>query len=60
MIATEGGPFHDAEADAALFAAIRANVGPNVELIELDCDVNDPAFSSAMVEKLHGYLGGNA
>ena len=60
MIATEGGPFHDAEADAALFAAIRANIGPNVELIELDCDVNDPAFSSAMVEKLHDYLGGNA
>jgi uncharacterized protein (UPF0261 family) len=60
MIATPGGPFHDAEADEALFAAVRANVGPNVELIEMDTDINAPAFADAMVAKLHGYLGGTA
>ena len=56
MIATEGGPFHDAGADEALFAALRDGVGPNVELHELDLDVNDPAFADAMVDRLHGML----
>ena len=60
MIATPGGPFYDAAADEALFAAVRANVGPNVELIEMDTDINDPAFADAMVAKLNSYLGGAA
>ena len=60
MIATPDGPFYDAEADEALFAAVRAHVGPSVELIELAQDINDPAFADAMVAKLHGYLGGTA
>ena len=41
MIATEGGPFYDAAADEALFASVRAGLADNVELVELDCDVND-------------------
>jgi uncharacterized protein (UPF0261 family) len=53
MIATEGGPFHDAAADEALFAAVRDGVGENVELHELDVDVNDPAFADAMANRLH-------
>jgi uncharacterized protein (UPF0261 family) len=53
MIATEGGPFHDAVADEALFSALRENLGPNVELHELDLDVNDPAFANAMADRLH-------
>lgn len=56
MIAVEGGPFHDPAADAALFAAVREGVGPNVELIELDLDVNDPAFSRAMADWLEARL----
>ena len=60
MIATPGGPFSDAAADEALFAAVRANAGPNVELVEMDTDINDPAFADAMVAKLHSYLGGAA
>jgi len=60
MIATPGGPFYDAAADEALFAAVRANVGANVELIELDSDINDPAFAEAMVAKLHSFVGGAA
>ena len=58
LIATPGGPFFDAAADEALFAAVRANVGENVELVELESDVNDPAFADAMVAKLHRYVGG--
>jgi uncharacterized protein (UPF0261 family) len=52
MIATEGGPFHDAAADEALFAAVRDGLGDNVELHELDLDVNDPAFADAMANRL--------
>ena len=53
MIATEGGPFYDPEADEALFGAVRAYLGDNVELIELELDINDPAFSAAMADWLH-------
>jgi uncharacterized protein (UPF0261 family) len=53
MIATEGGPFHDAAADEALFAALREGLSDNVELHELDLDVNDPAFADAMANRLH-------
>ncbi len=53
-IATAGGPFHDADADAALFNSIRAGVaGTDVELIELDLDVNDPDFADACADRLH-------
>jgi uncharacterized protein (UPF0261 family) len=31
-----------------------------VELVELETDINDPAFADAMVAKLHGYVGGAA
>jgi uncharacterized protein (UPF0261 family) len=56
MIDAEGQPFHDPEADAALFAALREGLGENVELVEMDCNVNDPAFADAMVEKLDAYI----
>jgi uncharacterized protein (UPF0261 family) len=58
LIDAEGQPFHDPEADAALFDALRAGVGEGVELVELDCNINDEAFAVAMAEKLDGYLGG--
>lgn len=56
MIATEGQPFHDAEADAALFAALREHLTPNVEVHELETDVNDPDFALAMTNRLHEML----
>ena len=46
-----GKPFHDPQADAALFDAIRqtwANA-PNRELIEVDAHINNPAFAAAAV-----------
>lgn len=48
----EGAPFYSPEADAALFAALRENVRPPVELVELDMHVNDPEFAAAMAERL--------
>jgi uncharacterized protein (UPF0261 family) len=48
----DGQPFDLPAADAALFGALRRNVKPPVELIELDLHINDPAFAAAMAEKL--------
>ena len=56
LIDAEGQPFHDPEADAALFEAVRAGVGANVEVIELDCNINDEAFAEAMATKLDELL----
>ena len=53
MIDAEGMPFHDPIADAALFGALRANLDRSkVELIELDLNINDPAFADAMADRL--------
>jgi uncharacterized protein (UPF0261 family) len=50
--AVEGGVFHDPVADRALVESIRANIGPSVELVEMDTDINDPAFAEAMARTL--------
>jgi uncharacterized protein (UPF0261 family) len=56
MIDAEDQPFHDPDADAALFGALREGVGKNVELVELEYNVNDAAFADAMADKLDSYL----
>ncbi|MDQ6816165.1 MAG: Tm-1-like ATP-binding domain-containing protein [Actinomycetota bacterium] len=53
-IDVEGQPFHDPEADAALFHSLRKAIDPNkVEVHEVDANINDPAFATAMAERLH-------
>ena len=44
-----GQAFYDPAADAALFAAIRRDFTPTPDrkLVELDCHINDPAFTDA-------------
>jgi uncharacterized protein (UPF0261 family) len=59
MIATDGGPFYDPEADEALFAALREGLGEDVELHEVDADVNDPVFADAMANRLHELVSGD-
>ena len=57
MIDAEGMPFHDPVADAALFDAIRTHLDRSkVELVELDLNINDPAFADAMADRLLGML----
>jgi uncharacterized protein (UPF0261 family) len=56
QIASEGGIFHNAAADEALFAAIRANVSANVPVTEADTHINDPAFARLLVETLLGLI----
>jgi uncharacterized protein (UPF0261 family) len=55
LIATEGQPFYDPEADAALLEGLRETVGSNVEVHELDTDINDPEFALAMADRLHEF-----
>lgn len=49
-----GQPFHDPDADSALFEAVRQGWLPAAghELIEVEADVNDPAFAQAAVAAL--------
>jgi uncharacterized protein (UPF0261 family) len=52
VISAAGQPFHSPEADQALFRAIRDQLRPGVELIELDCAINDPEFAAACASAL--------
>ena len=53
MIDVPGMPFHDPEADEALFAALRETLDPRVEAHWLDLDVNDERFALALADRLH-------
>jgi uncharacterized protein (UPF0261 family) len=52
----EGQPFWWPEADAALFQSLRDWRGPQVELVELDLHINDPAFAAEAVRRLLALL----
>jgi uncharacterized protein (UPF0261 family) len=51
LIDAPGRPFHDPEADAALFRAVADafRPGPNRQLLRLPYNINDPRFSDALV-----------
>jgi uncharacterized protein (UPF0261 family) len=48
----EGQPFYSAEAEAAWIENLKANLGDNVTLIEMDNHINDDAFAEKLVETL--------
>jgi len=48
----DGQPFCDREADAAMFEAIRSHLRPDIPFVELDCNINDAAFSAKAVEMM--------
>jgi len=52
MIAVPGAPFYDAAADAALIRELKAGLRPDVAVVEMATDINDPAFATAMAERL--------
>ncbi len=47
-----GQPFFAPEANTALFDALRAHAGPNVNLVALDLHINDNAFADALASHL--------
>lgn len=60
-IDVEGGPFRDAEADEALFDALRAGLaGTRVSVHELDLAINDVGFGTAAADVLHASITGSA
>ena len=52
VISAPGQPFHDAAADGALFAAIKAHVRKDIRVIEIDAAINDTVFAEACAQTL--------
>ncbi len=56
MLATEGNAFYDPVADQALIDNLKAELGANVEVRELDMDINDSRFAQAMAKRMDDYV----
>jgi uncharacterized protein (UPF0261 family) len=56
MIDVEGEPFHDPEADAALFDAVREHLSADVDLVEVDAAINDEEFAVTLARRLDEHL----
>lgn len=52
LIGAPGQPFHDPEADAALFDSLSGHLRDSVDLRVMECEINDPAFAAACAETL--------
>ena len=52
MIDAPGGPFWWPEADRALADALKSHLRPDIAVIEMDCNVNDPEFARCAAETL--------
>jgi uncharacterized protein (UPF0261 family) len=52
VIAAEGQPFYSPEADEALFSALKLHLKSDIPVIELDCNINDPAFAERCAAEL--------
>ena len=48
----DGEQFCDREADQKMFEAIKANLRSDIPVVEIDCNINDPEFSTKAVEML--------
>ncbi|NNJ05355.1 UPF0261 family protein [Streptomyces sp. PKU-MA01144] len=52
------GPYHDPDADAALFGALREGLrGSAVRTVDFPTHINDPSFGRAAAERLHALIG---
>jgi len=52
VVSAPGGPFHDPEADKALFETIAANLAPHINIEFCDLEINDPEFAKACAQRL--------
>jgi uncharacterized protein (UPF0261 family) len=57
MIDSEGKPFWWPEADQALFNALKKNLRKGIPVVEMDCNINDPAFADRCAQTLLGAMG---
>jgi uncharacterized protein (UPF0261 family) len=51
-----GQPFHDPEADRALFEALGRHLRPGIVVREVDAHINDPRFADAIADTLLAML----
>ena len=52
VISAPGQKFHDPSADKALFDGLKSNLRKDIEVIEMDCAINDETFAEACAEAL--------
>ncbi len=52
MLDADGQPFHDPDANRALFDSLRANAGSQLRIREIDAHINDSLFADALVDEL--------
>ena len=52
VIGAPGGPFHDANADAALYSSLKSALRSDIPVVEMDCAINDPTFAEACAQVL--------
>jgi uncharacterized protein (UPF0261 family) len=57
VISAPGQKFHDPAADQALFSAIQTNLRKDIEVIEMDCAINDVPFAEACARTLLKLMG---
>src|SRR5206468_429148 len=52
VISAPGQKFHNPAADEALFNAIKSNLRPDIEVIEMENEINSPDFAEACARTL--------
>jgi uncharacterized protein (UPF0261 family) len=52
VISAPGQKFHDPEADQELFGAIKANLRPDITVVEMDAEINNFAFAERCATEL--------
>jgi uncharacterized protein (UPF0261 family) len=52
VISASGQKFYDPVADKALFDSLKQNLRRDIEVIEMDCEINDAVFAAACANAL--------
>ena len=52
IISARGGVFYNPAANAALLTSLKRHLDPRIPFIEMDCEINDPAFAKACANTL--------
>lgn len=52
IVSSKGGVFHAPDTDQVLFASIKASLRPDIPVVELDVEINDPVFAKTAVDRL--------
>lgn len=56
VISAPGQPFHDPEADEALFSSLKSHLRVDIPVVEMNCEINAPEFAAACAHTLLDHL----